>query len=367
MNEVLRILKLVLSIYVSAYLSSAACKAVAVKIVGEAQFTFINSQKEYTEDVIETSDLVIIEDGSKYDILCDTKTGANVGKEEVGSDGVDNFMINGGITPWNISGKGHTGFASSGRFPKDCRPEIQAVWLAYCSKDYFSKSNNSTGFPLHKFILSMSPPEYVTNFVTYWPYSTLPKMVMGWGRKRVFFNGISEGFDADQYPNGYKAWEYLGTDDIAVGKERFPKRISLQGFLPWTTEKTNVTSGEDVQPLRKVTFIAHSIEAIDSDSDLLPTVNVADLSIIDSRFTNAGKYIVVSHADPTNGWPVRTDAANPSLAYKKAEIDANQIALDNGLVRQTESTRVKIIIGIILMVNLTIFFAYWFSTQNKTK
>jgi hypothetical protein len=334
-----------------------------IKITGEGQIVLINSETS-AEDVFETANLTIIVDGPLYRISCDTVMG-NVGKEEFGSDGIDSFSVNSLITPWNRDGKGLTGHASSGRFPQDCSPIIQAAWLGYCSKDYFDKTNHTIGLALRKVILSMSPPEYVTNLITYRAESTLPLTITGWGRNRIFYTGNPQVYDLDQYPRGYKAWEFAASDDVIIENERVPQRITLEGFLP-KTENTNTMAGEEVRPVRKIIFIAHSIERMTNNFNPLPSLNVPDLTIIDSRFTNAGKYTVVSHADPTNGWPVRTSVNNPSIGYKNAEAEARQIALDNNLAGQTKSKNRKSVLGTILGINVLVFTAVWFS-QKKQK
>jgi len=333
--------------------STLFCAATPVKIIGEAQVVLINSQTS-AEDVYETGSLTIIVDGDTYQISCNTlgdHKGDHAGKEEVGSDGIDNYMINSSISPWNRDGKGQTGYAFSGRFPRECSQMIQAAWLGYCSKNYFGKSNTLTGLALQHGILSMSPAESVTNLVTYWPESTLPQAIKGWSRNRVFFVNDPNAYDLDQYPDGYKAWEFTASDATAIGTEGFPRRITLEGFFA-KTENTNTMSGEDVRLVKKITFVAHSVELDEDHFNPLPSINVANLTIIDSRFTNTGPYIVASHADSTNGWPVRTDISSPSKGFKMAEAQARQIALDNGLIVQAKSKNARVVATSILGINL---------------
>lgn len=306
-------------------------RATPVEIIGEARVSLMNSQNNFEEDVFETANLTIIVDGPLYRISCDSIQGKVEAKEEVGSDGIDTFMVNDSITPWNLNGKGVTGYAYVGRFPHDCNAVIQAVWLGYCARDFFSTAGNATGLPLTKITLSMSPPEDVTNIVTYFPGSTLPSSIVGWGGNRVYFTGIDKPYDLELYTNGYKAWEFSAGDVETNANGYFPRTVTLEGFLPWITEKTNVSGGDDVEPLRKVTFVAHSIRVLDGQFDPCPPVTVAQLSIIDTRFPISGKYIVVSHADPVNGWPVRS-GTTPSAGYQLAEEQAERIARDNDLI-----------------------------------
>jgi hypothetical protein len=326
-------------------------EAATIRIVGQGNIELTN---EYTStvDSFESATLIITIKDDWYNIVYDGIKGG-IGRVEVGSDGVDAFMVDDRIGPWNRNGRGESVYATPGRCPQDCSALIQAVWMAYGSTNYFNDTNHVTGLPLARSALSLTHSELVTNQVKEWNGTGMPKSIEAIAGNIVYFTGEPDPYTLDQYPNGYKAWEFLADDNMEVDGHQVPKHVLLTGYLP-RTENTNIMAPDVVRVARRITFVAHSIEVTNEVFDPLPPLKTA-VKIMDTRFPIAGKFLVISDADPTNGWPVRTDVSNPSMGYKNAEAAAKRIALDNGLVVQKKSKKSTVAIVFIFLFNIVVF------------
>lgn len=338
-----RIAHFLILFYMLVFVCVSICKATPIRIIGEGQLELINLI-DHTSHVVETASLVIVVDGSQYRISSKSIESEEM-KDEFGSDGIDTFLVSDRHSPFNRDGKGWTGYAFSGRLPSDCSPIIQAAWLGYCSGNYFNSSSNRTGLALSYLVLPWSPADYVTNLVTYWPGSTLPLAITGWSRNWVKMSLNRPPEELKQYTNGFKVWTFTASDDVVIGAVRLPRRVTLEAFVP--KPPSTATTGEDTEAMRKITFIAHSIEEDNGKFDPLPPVAVPKLSIIDRRFEGSiSNFIVVSYAT-SNGWPTFL-----SKGYNQAAADAREIALDNNLLVESKSKKAQGSAIVILGINL---------------
>lgn len=325
-------------------------QAAPVRIVGEAQMELVNSLTQSAR-VVESASLIIIVDGPQFNINIKSVGGFNT-TEDWGSDGTDLFLISDRRTPFNRDGKGVTGFAYSDRFPSGqlCSPIVQAVWLGYCSGGYFQNPTNLTGLPLSPQILPMTSPEWVTNIVKYAKDSNLPEEIKGWSRRWIKFPE-DKSVEYTWYPSsGFKVWEFSGSNYVTVAQRKFPRQITLTGFVPKVRSQTNSYPGEDVIPLRRVTFVADSIEIQTQPFDPLPTSPVPDLPVIDQRFTNmTGRFMLVSHLSSYK-WPTRG-----SLGINDTLTEAQRLSLQNqSEERKPEVSRLTAVIIIVLNLGLVI-------------
>jgi RNA polymerase sigma factor (sigma-70 family) len=293
-----------------------------IRIEGEGQLE-INTKPN--PRVVETSQLVILVHGNSYRITSVTQSENNHSHDEFGYDGTDVFLMSDRASALVRTNGGISGFAYSGRFPGidrvDAYPAIQAAWLAYCSSDFFDASNNQTGLALNEF-LNWSSPDYVTNQIAYWPTSTLPQTITGWSRNLVILPNSTQPIELKHYPNGFKVWKFTASDSVMVGNLKLPRRFTLEDFAP--KPPATATTGDETEPIRKLTFVAQSIEIGKGRFSPFPPVSVKDLPVEDWRFENiSGNAVIVSHATP-NGWPVRS-----SEAFKQATAEANKIAKFN--------------------------------------
>jgi RNA polymerase sigma factor (sigma-70 family) len=285
--------------------------------------------------VVETARMTILTDGKSYRISFVSKgdgllkNNAYDVTADYGCDGTDLFEISDWLSASHSTHEGYGGFAFPGRCPGDHEvpPSVaQAVWLAYCSRDYFNLSTNQTGFPLES-IFSMIWPDYITNQVTYWTNSTLPQRITGWSRNWVIAQRTNslqpvKAIELPQYPGGFKAWQFTASDPVTIGNIQVPRQITLETFFP--KPPNTATTGDETQPLRKATFIADSIEIGQGKFDPLPPVPVPDLAVMDSRFQDvAATFVITSHATP-QGWPTRG-----SPAFQQADAFAHKLASEN--------------------------------------
>jgi hypothetical protein len=137
-----------------------------------------------------------------------------------------------------------------------------------------------------------------------------------------------------QYPNGHKSWKFTASDLVVVGNVKLPRQFTLESFYPKSSDVT--LSGDDVEPLRKITFVAQSIEVGKGRFDPFPPVTVPDLQVVDWRFKDISwNYLIVSHATP-NGWPTRS-----SKGFKQAAEEANKLALNNRAFIESERKKAQ--------------------------
>jgi RNA polymerase sigma factor (sigma-70 family) len=297
--------------------------------------------------VVETGNLVILTDGKSYRISIASEGHSRLTndfydlKADFSCDGTDTFVLSDNqLSYFHRKREGVGGFAYPGRLPISAPEVIQAAWLAYCSKDYFNTSNNQTGLKLFG-EFSMIWPDFITNQVTYSTNSTLPQSITGWSRNwiigvRTNSDQPRQAVELEQYPNGFKAWKFTASDPVMVGNIRVPQQIILETFFP--KPPNTATTGDDTEPLRKVTFVVDSVEIGKGRFNPLPPVTVPDLQMEDWRFKDiAGNFIVGSHATP-QGWPVRG-----SKGFKQAAAEANKLAAENRVMIQSELKRAQII------------------------
>jgi hypothetical protein len=314
-----------------------------VKIMGKGQIEFFNNFNK--SQVIETANMTIWTDGKSYRISIVSKGDETLTNDavdmqaEYGSDGIDTFVLSDQFSPLHSTHKGFGGFAHAGRFPRSNTAPyftplvVPAVWLAYCSSDYFNISSNQTGLKVGN-LLSMVWPDCVTNLVAYWTNSTLPHNITGWSRNWILLPRTSliqpkVATELKQYPGGFKAWKFTADNLVIFENRQLPQQITLETFLPKSQDI--VTNGDDVIQLRKATFVADSITVGKGPFDPLPAVTVPDLQVMDSRFTDiAANFLITSHATP-QGWPIRG-----SKAFKQAEADAEKLAVNNHSLVQSE-------------------------------
>jgi RNA polymerase sigma factor (sigma-70 family) len=321
-----------------------------VRIVGEAQILLYTKQPE----VIGRARLVILTDGKSYRISNDSEDVSSQKalkktpgerwaydvKGDYGCDGTDLFLVSDLPSPLNRTGNGLSGFAYPGRFPcGDDAPMVQAAWLAYCSSDYFNTSIHQTGLPLALGFTAMTLPDYITNQVADWPDSTLPQTITGWSRNCVVFpraNSLQpiETTELKQYPNGYKSWKFTASDPVVVGNMKLPRQFTLESFYPKSSDVP--LSGDEVEPLRKLTFVAQSIEVGKGRFDPLPPVTVPDLQVVDWRFKDISwNFVISSHATP-EGWPTRG-----SKGFKQAVAEAGKLASQNRAFIESERKKAQ--------------------------
>ncbi len=322
-----------------------------VRIVGDAQVLLYTKQPE----VVGRAKLVILTDGKSYRISNDSEEVSSQKalkktpgerwaydvKEEYGCDGTDLFLVSDRPSPLNRTNDGLSGFAFPGRFPgDDASPMVQAGWLAYCSSDYFKTSSHQTGLQLAVGFTAMTLPDYITNQVTYWPDSNLPKTITGWSRNLEVLprtNSLQpiETIELKQYPSGYESWKFTASDPVAVGNMKLPRQFTLESFYPKFSDAP--LSGDETEPLRKLTFVAQSIEVVKDRFDPFPPVTVPDLQVVDWRFKDISwNYVIVSHATP-DGWPTRG-----SDGFKQASAEANQLASQNHAFIQSEREKAQV-------------------------
>jgi len=317
-----------------------------VRIIGEAQLLLYTKQPE----VVGRARLVILTDGKSYrisnnseDVSPHKTPGERYAydmKDDYGYDGTDLFLVSDRPSLFNRTNNGLSGFAFSGRFPGDnATPMVQAAWLAYCSSDYFNTSSNQTGLGLALGFTAMTLPDYITNQVTVWPDSTLPQAITGWSRNLEVLprtNSLQpiETIELKQYPNGYKSWKFAASDPVAVGNMKLPRQFTLESFYPKFADTP--LPGEETEPLRKLTFVAQSIEAGKGRFDPLPPVAVPDLPVVDWRFKDISwNYVIVSHATP-EGWPTRG-----SKGFKQAAAEARKLASQNRAFIESERKKTQ--------------------------
>ena len=308
-----------------------------IRIVGKGKIELFAQPPR----IVETADMVILTDGISYRISVVSKGHSGLTNDvydstaEYGSDGQDTFELSRWLSYFHRTPDGVGGFAYPGRLPdSDDAPEVvKAAWLAYCSKDYFSVSNQQTVFRLFG-DFSMVWPDFITNQVTYWTNSTLPQSITGWSRnwivgRRAEPNQPRQALELKQYPNGFKAWKFTASDPVLVGNMHVPRQITLETFFP--KPPTTATTGDDTQPLRKATFVVDSVEIGKGRLNPFPPVTVPDLQVMDKRFHDiSGNFVIGSHANP-QGWPVRG-----SKAFRQAAAEANKIASENRALIQSE-------------------------------
>jgi hypothetical protein len=162
----------------------------------------------------------------------------------------------------------------------------------------------------------------------------LPQSITGWSRNwiigdRTNSNQPKQAVELEQYPNGFKAWQFTASDSIMVGSICVPRQVTLETFFP--KPPNTATTGDDTELLRKATFIVDSVEIGKGRFNPLPPVTVPDLQVMDERFHDiAGNFVIGSHATP-QGWPVRG-----SKGFKQAAAEANKIASVNRTLIQSE-------------------------------
>jgi len=308
-----------------------------IRITGKCQIELYTKPPR----VVETGQLVILTDGKSYLISIDSKGEGRLTndvydvKAEYGSDGIDSFVLSDQISILHRTHEGFGGFAFPGRLSGNAfaAPVIKAVWLGYCSRDYFNISNNQTGLQLGE-DFSMIWPDFVTNQVTYWPTSTLPQSITGWSRNWIIAQRTNslqplQAIELSQYPNGFKAWKFTAGNPVMIGKIRVPRRLTLETFFP--EPPATATTGDATMPLRKATFTADSIEIGKGKFDPLPKVPVPDLPVLDSRFKDiAASFVITSHAT-SKGWPIRG-----SVGFNHAFSEAKKLASENRDFVQSE-------------------------------
>ena len=318
----------------------------------EKQVELYNQQRKTISRVVETAQMIILTDGKRYRISIISQGGGTLTndaydiKAEYGSDGVDTFVLSDQFTLFHRTREGMGGCAYPGRFPNGganvVPPAVQAVWLAYCSSDFFNLSSNQTGLNFGNRLSTMIWPDFVTNQVVYWPDSTLPQNITGWSRNWVILprtNSLQaiQAVELKQYPDGFKAWKFTASDPVAVGNMRVPRQFTRESFFP--KPPNTATTGDETEPLQKVTFIADSIELGKGRFDPLPSVSVPDLQVLDSRFEDiAASFVVASHATP-KGWPVRG-----SEGFKQAVAEAVKLASGNPTFVKSELKKREVVV-----------------------
>jgi RNA polymerase sigma factor (sigma-70 family) len=328
----------------AAILLGAAAAALAVeefrlpspsylRITGKGTMAFPNNLN--APWVIESADMEILTDGTSYHLFITTKAEGRAAnlvsngynrKAEYGSDGTDLFEISDGSTV-NETGDGLGGFAYPGRYPspdeRAMLPFLRATWMAYCSQDYFNAASNQDRFVLGNPGPS-SPAGWITNRVTFWPASSLPQRIVGWSRNwwippRTDSRQPLQAVVLEQYPRGFKAWEFTATNPVIVGNRSVPRALMLETYAPMSADDAD-TNGEDMHPLRLITFIADSITNVPGRLAALPKVSAQDLLVTDWRFRElTADLIITSHATP-QGWPTRGSKAFQAAATMAADM-----------------------------------------------
>jgi hypothetical protein len=331
------------------FLCETECCASPIQIIGEAQLQLINTVAS-TEDVVDTANFEIIVDGPRYRISCDYM-GVQKLHYDVFSDGTDTFVINDHPSNINNGPKGPTAHAFAGRFPRMCPADIQAVWLGYCSSDFFNESTNDTNLAFSTEIIPWTLPEYVTNLIIYRSNTTLPQSIKGWSRNLVKLNDTASPERLGFYPNGFKVWRFESDTNSTDSIGGLPTNIELDAFIP--KPKETATDGENTQPIRRIYFIAHSIRSYTNDFTPFPNLNIPHFKILDRRFEAvAGNHLVISEYSVSNGWPI-----GGSKGYENANTQAHQIVLDYGLSSKAGSPHArKLLIVIFLVINGALLF-----------
>ena len=324
------------------------CRAAALRIVGVAEMALVNSITG-SDKIVETASLVITVDGPRFRIRC-----GSVGREEstfneLGSDGVDVFLISNRRTPFNRDGNGVTGFVSPGRFPVGCSPIIQTAWLAYCSDGFFDQPANSVGLPLSYLLLPITPEDYVTNILGE-AGGPFPTRIMGWSRRWIQANRGADPVEYTWYDtSGFKVWELVATNALYIGAFSVPSDISLVAFVPEARDRTYVHSGEDVIPLRRVMLTAEKIEEAQGLFEPLPQSRLKNVTIIDDRFKDlTGDFLLTANLS-SNNWPVRD-----TYAYELMLEKAKEIALQNPAYSESRGPERKLILVAAVAINLVV-------------
>jgi hypothetical protein len=126
-----------------------------LKIAGIGQIELFGNQPR----IIETAQLQILTDGKSYRISIASKGGGTLTNDaydmnsDFASDGIDIFELTDQTSYYNRTHEGLSGYANLGRFPNSYSSgfvplTMQAAWLAFCSKDYFTIPTNQTGLEL---------------------------------------------------------------------------------------------------------------------------------------------------------------------------------------------------------------------------
>jgi RNA polymerase sigma factor (sigma-70 family) len=308
-----------------------------LKIEAKGQIELFNQPPQ----IVETANLEILTDGKSYRISIVSKGSGTLKNDtydmngDFVSDGMDFFELTDQLSYYNRTHDGLSGYATIGNFPSGFSLgfvplTVQAAWLAFCSKDYFTLATNQTGLDLWSWH-SLIWRGYVTNQVTYWTNSTFPQSIIGWSRNEIIFRTNSLQpmipFEVEQYPNGFKALQFTASDSIETNGWQVPRQIILETYFPKSSEEIDksktVLDGNDVEPAGEATLTVDLIEVIKGKLNPMPTVT-SDVKIEDDRFNNiSGRFMITSHATP-EGWPVRG-----SKAYKAALADAKKLAAKN--------------------------------------
>ena len=331
------------------------CFGSTVRIVGTAQLTLVSAVSS-THNAIETAKMVILVDGHKYLISYESTMGATGIKEEIGSDGIDTFVV-------QQEGEGKPqGLIYSGRFPVNESILVQTAWLGYCSDGFFENVSNCVGLPMSD-VLSWTPKEHVTNRAVYWPGSTLPQTIIGWSGNWVQLPGRKDPIQLTQYPEGFMGWKFTGSEEEVLASIQVPHRLSLSGFVPKRSKE--ILGGEDTTATRKVVFVVDSVQLEDKSFDPLPKIPVASLQVDDRRFlaqTIQGSRQGLLLVDvSSNGWPIRSSAKFNALSS-----EARQIADIIG-VNQPKPDRRNGLIFIIFAVNTVLLFSIIGFIRKKRK
>ncbi|HTB84842.1 MAG TPA: sigma-70 family RNA polymerase sigma factor [Candidatus Sulfotelmatobacter sp.] len=299
-----------------------------LRITGTAQIELLPGSPE----IVQTARYTILTDGKSYRITMDSKGSGNLENDfydrraDYASDGTDVFVLSDQPYHRKLASGQMSAFAYPGRDLPDVPLTAKAIWLAYCSRDYFEDPKHHTGFKLEDDFRMVWPPA-VTNLVSYQAGSSMPELITGWSRGVI----ASDRTDSrqpirlvklTQYPNGFKAMTFSAKNFTNIDGMTLPLRLELDTFFP-KSPKT-ATTGEETLPLRKATFVAESVEVMKGPLDLMPVTPTPDQPIEDWRFKDiAGNYIVESHATG-NSWPVRGSAEfNNALAQAKKLAAAN--------------------------------------------
>jgi hypothetical protein len=307
-----------------------------VRIHGKGQIELIGNGQPR---VVETGEVEIQTDGKAYHISIVSKGHSNLSNDvydvtaEYGCDGADLFEVSDRLSYSHRTREGVGGFAYPGRFTFMDNALLHAVWLAYCSRDYFNLPSNRTGLQLGD-QFSYIWPDFTTNLPSYWSNSTLPQTLTVWSRNWVVHRTNSaqpiKPIVLKQYPNGFKAWKFMASDPTNVAGTPVPRSVALEKFFPKPPD--DATTGDETMLLSRTSFTADSIDLINGKLDPWPTVTVPDLVVMDSRFEDiAGPFLITSHATPT-GWPTRG-----SKSFKQAAAEATKLRAQHRHMIESEN------------------------------